>query len=96
MPPSAKRSRADSQAPDADAIASDDTLRAATFEAVMEELQTVVTRLEEGELSLEESLVAFELGVKLSREGSRRLEDAERRVDALLASDPTPPEFPSP
>jgi exodeoxyribonuclease VII small subunit len=62
----------------------------------MDELQGVVGRLEEGELSLEESLAAFELGVKLSREGSRRLEDAERRVDALLASEPSAPDLSSP
>ncbi|MCB9629202.1 MAG: exodeoxyribonuclease VII small subunit [Sandaracinaceae bacterium] len=96
MSPSTKRSRTDAQSPASDALASGDALRAATFEAVMEELQTVVTRLEEGELSLEESLVAFELGVKLSREGSRRLEDAERRVDALLAGDPAAPDSSSP
>ncbi len=54
----------------------------------MDQLQQVVTQLEEGELSLEESLAAFETGVRLSREGSRRLEEAERRVEALLANDP--------
>jgi exodeoxyribonuclease VII small subunit len=71
MSPSTKRSRPDAQGANADPVASEETLRAATFEVVMEELQAVVTRLEEGELSLEESLVAFELGVKLSREGTR-------------------------
>lgn len=74
-----------------------DALRAASFEAVMTELQSVVARLEEGELSLEESLVAFEKGVQLSREGSRRLEEAERRVEALLSSDaPAPDELSAP
>ncbi|MBK6813579.1 MAG: exodeoxyribonuclease VII small subunit [Sandaracinaceae bacterium] len=67
-------------------------LRAASFEAVMTELQSVVARLEEGELSLEESLLAFEKGVQLSREGSRRLEEAERRVEALLSSDAAAPD----
>ena len=62
------------------------------LESVMSELQTVVARLEEGELSLEESLVAFERGVQLSREGSRRLEDAERRVEALLADGAASPD----
>jgi exodeoxyribonuclease VII small subunit len=71
---------------------SDDGLRAASFEAVMAELQSVVARLEEGELSLEESLLAFEKGVQLSREGGRRLEDAERRVEALLSSDAVAPD----
>lgn len=87
----AKRSR---QEP-VDTLRSDDAahaVRAASFESVMSELQTVVARLEEGELSLEESLVAFERGVQLSREGSRRLEDAERRVEALLADGAASPD----
>ncbi|MCA9576450.1 MAG: exodeoxyribonuclease VII small subunit [Polyangiales bacterium] len=90
MPPPPKRPRAeplsDTRRGPADEHGAD--LRAASFESVMDELQTVVGRLEEGELSLEESLAAFELGVRLSREGSRRLEAAERRVEALLDNGP--------
>ena len=96
MATSPKRTRTESSTPVADDSAGPADVRAASFEAVMDELQAVVGRLEEGELSLEESLAAFELGVKLSREGSRRLEDAERRVDALLASEPSAPDLPSP
>lgn len=94
----AKRSRPEPNA-SADALRSDDAahaVRAASFEAVMTELQSVVARLEEGELSLEESLAAFEKGVQLSREGSRRLEQAERRVEALLATDASPDELSAP
>lgn len=90
----AKRSRPE-PATSADALRDDaaHAVRAASFEAVMSELQSVVARLEEGELSLEESLAAFEKGVQLSREGSRRLEDAERRVEALLADGASPDEL---
>lgn len=61
--------------------------KAAPFEQVMERLQTVVERLEGGELPLEESLAVFEEGVRLAREGASRLDDAERRVEELLAED---------
>ncbi len=59
--------------------------KAAPFEQVMERLQTVVERLEGGDLPLEESLAVFEEGVRLAREGASRLDDAERRVEELLA-----------
>lgn len=96
MATSPKRTRPDSQPATAESGDTAADLRAASFEAVMEELQAVVGRLEEGELSLEQSLEAFELGVKLSREGSRRLEEAERRVDALLANEAGSPDLSSP
>lgn len=58
----------------------------APFEQVMERLQTVVEQLEEGDLPLEESLAMFEEGVRLSRAGAKRLDEAERRVEELLAA----------
>ena len=56
----------------------------ASFEQVLEELAGVVERLEAGDLPLEESLAVFELGVRLSRLGSRRLDEAEERIELLL------------
>jgi len=58
----------------------------APFEEVMERLQTVVQQLEEGDLPLEASLAMFEEGVRLSRAGAKRLDEAERRVEELLAA----------
>lgn len=58
----------------------------APFEEVLERLQTVVEQLEEGDLPLEESLAMFEEGVRLSRAGAKRLDEAERRVEELLAA----------
>lgn len=58
----------------------------APFEEVMERLQTVVEQLEEGDLPLDESLAMFEEGVRLSRAGAKRLDEAERRVEELLAA----------
>ena len=57
----------------------------APFEAVLHRLEGVVERLEGGELSLEDSLAVFEEGIRLSRLGARRLDEAEQRVEVLLA-----------
>ena len=56
----------------------------------MERLQTVVEQLEEGDLPLEASLAMFEEGVRLSRAGAKRLDEAERRVEELLAAGDEP------
>lgn len=55
-----------------------------TFESSLKELEKIVGRLEDGELSLEESLKLFEDGVRLSRECQARLNQAERRIEVLL------------
>jgi exodeoxyribonuclease VII small subunit len=57
------------------------------FEEILARLQRVVGSLEQGDLPLEQSLAVFEEGVRLSRLGTRRLDDAERRVEILLAED---------
>lgn len=56
----------------------------APFEAVLARLGAVVERLEKGDLPLEESLAVFEEGIRLSRLGAQRLDEAERRVELLL------------
>jgi exodeoxyribonuclease VII small subunit len=53
------------------------------FEAAIVELETIVKKLEEGELPLEQSLVLYERGVQLSRFCHARLEEAERRIEIL-------------
>jgi exodeoxyribonuclease VII small subunit len=53
------------------------------FEAAIAELEAIVKKLEEGDLSLETSLQLYERGVHLSRFCHARLEDAERRVEVL-------------
>ena len=60
-----------------------DAVESPRFEAVMDELETLVNRLEAGELPLDEALSLYERGVKLSRTGNSILEDAERRVTVL-------------
>lgn len=58
-----------------------------TFEASLKELEKIVRRLEDGDLPLEESLKLFETGVRLSRECQERLNQAERRIELLLADE---------
>ncbi|GAA5317042.1 MAG: exodeoxyribonuclease VII small subunit [Candidatus Pelagadaptatus aseana] len=53
------------------------------FEKSMQELEKLVTALEQGDLSLEKSLEAFEKGVKLTRECQDRLAAAEQKVQLL-------------
>jgi exodeoxyribonuclease VII small subunit len=55
-----------------------------TFEAALARLEQIVQRLEKGELPLEESLVLYEEGVKLSRLCHAKLEQAEGRIELLL------------
>ncbi|WP_299234363.1 exodeoxyribonuclease VII small subunit [uncultured Halomonas sp.] len=60
-----------------------DDASSADFAATVERLEGLVGRLESGELSLEESLAAFEEGVRLTRDAQRRLDEAELKVRAL-------------
>jgi exodeoxyribonuclease VII small subunit len=53
------------------------------FEAAIGELETIVKKLEEGDLSLETSLQLYERGVQLSRFCHARLEEAEHRIEIL-------------
>jgi exodeoxyribonuclease VII small subunit len=53
------------------------------FEAALAELDALVKKLEDGDLSLEQSLALYERGVQLSRFCHARLEDAERRIEIL-------------
>lgn len=54
------------------------------FEAAMKRLEEIVAKMEGGELSLDDSLKLFEEGIKLSRQLNKRLEEAERTVEALV------------
>ncbi len=58
-----------------------------TFEKSLARLESIVSRLEGDELPLEESLTLFEEGVGLVKRCSHRLEEAERRVERLVATD---------
>lgn len=66
----------------------------ADFEHSLDELEQLVTRMEGGELSLDESLTSFERGIGLYRHCQQALEQAELRVRLLL--DPDAPDTAEP
>jgi exodeoxyribonuclease VII, small subunit len=51
------------------------------FEEALDRLEDLVRKMETGEMTLEESLKAFEEGTRLARLCARKLDEAERRVD---------------
>ena len=57
-----------------------------SFEVALSELEEHVRKLDGGDLELEESLSTFETGVKLIRECSELLDDAEQRITELTAA----------
>jgi exodeoxyribonuclease VII small subunit len=56
------------------------------FEEQLDELDAIVTTLEEGKLPLEEALALYERGMRLAQSCQRRLDDAELRVSRLRAT----------
>jgi len=71
-----------------------ETSPVAHFEQSLEELEHLVEKMETGEMSLEQSLSAYERGVGLYRQCQQALEQAELRV--RLLSDPAQPEASEP
>ncbi|HEY6985740.1 MAG TPA: exodeoxyribonuclease VII small subunit [Rhodanobacteraceae bacterium] len=67
-----------------------DPSRIADFEKSLDELEQLVSRMEQGELSLDDSLKSFERGIALYRNCQNALEQAELRVKQLL--DPSAPD----
>ncbi len=56
-----------------------------SFENSVKELDAIVSKMESGELSLDESLKLFEKGVKLTRSCQKTLADAEAKIEKLMA-----------
>ena len=54
------------------------------YEAAVSELESLVERLEKGDISLEESLKLYERGVLLTRDCQEALQAAEQKVQMLL------------
>jgi len=59
------------------------------LEEALDDLERIVATLEEGKLSLEESLVLFEKGTMLVRLCQRKLENAEMRIESLTGELPS-------
>lgn len=54
------------------------------FESALEELESVVEQLESGDLSLEDSLAAFEKGVGLVKYCNQKLSEVEKKIELLI------------
>ncbi|UTW45312.1 exodeoxyribonuclease VII small subunit [bacterium SCSIO 12696] len=53
------------------------------FEQKLSELEALVNHMESGDMSLEESLKAFEKGIQITRQCQQALSDAEQKVSIL-------------
>ena len=59
-----------------------------TFEDALGQLEKLVDSMEQGEMSLDDSLKAFEEGIKLTRQCQKSLDEAEQKVKILLENTP--------
>ncbi len=55
-----------------------------SFEEQISELENIINELENGNLNLDDSVVKFEEGMKISKECSKMLENAEKKITILL------------
>jgi exodeoxyribonuclease VII small subunit len=58
-----------------------------TFEEAIQELENTVSKLESGNLSLEESLKAFERGMKIQSYCNRKLDKSTAQMNQILQED---------
>ena len=63
------------------------TVSELSFEEVMQELQNLVRRLEEGRLALEEAITAYERGVALKNHCEAKLKAAKLKVEQIVVND---------
>ena len=55
-----------------------------TFEENLKELEDIATKLESGDLGLDDAIKEFERGIKLSKECSNKLDEAEKKINILV------------
>jgi len=70
--------------PNVELMAKKNTLN---FEKSMDELEQLVESMEQGDLTLEESLKSFEKGIQLTRSCQKALQEAEQKIQILLSKD---------
>jgi exodeoxyribonuclease VII small subunit len=61
------------------------TTKSVSFETAISELESIVSQLESGDLELEQSLTLFERGIELTRLSQSKLQEAEQKVQVLMA-----------
>lgn len=55
-----------------------------SFEEAINELEAIVTKLEKGELSLDDSIEVFQKGIELSKFCNKRLDEIEKKISILI------------
>ena len=55
-----------------------------SFEENLKELEDIATKLESGDLGLDDAIKEFEKGIKLSKECSNKLDEAEKKINILV------------
>ncbi len=58
-----------------------------SFEESLGELEKIATNLESGDLGLDEAIAEFEKGIKLSKECSQKLDEAEKKINILVQNE---------
>ena len=66
---------------------------APSFEEAMQQLERIVTEMEQGELPLADALSKFEQGIKLARASQAQLKEAEQKVQILAQDNMTLSDF---
>ena len=61
-------------------------IAAMSFEAALQELESVVQKLESGQVSLEDSIDMYTLGTQLKQHCEARLSDAQARIEKVVVS----------
>jgi exodeoxyribonuclease VII small subunit len=67
--------------------AKENEVPALTFEQAMENLETIVAKLESGDVPLETAIELFQEGMSLSKLCGQKLEQVERRIEMLVEGD---------
>ncbi len=58
-----------------------------SFEENLNELEQIASKLESGDLGLDEAIKEFENGIKLSKECSKKLDEAEKKINILVQNE---------
>lgn len=58
-----------------------------SFETSLQELEEIAKKLESGNLNLDEAIEAFERGIKLSKECTQKLDEAEKKINILVQNE---------
>ncbi|MBQ3435851.1 MAG: exodeoxyribonuclease VII small subunit [Bacilli bacterium] len=64
-----------------------------TFEQNLEELESIVSKLENGEISLDDSIAEFNKAMELAKECDKKLKEAEKSLNKIVKEDNTLEDF---